>query len=260
MVSDSYNRAEWSDPSKLKPVIAATKKRIAAAQREAARDVQAAAIVRAAVEKKPSPTGPWKFREDLHGHPEHIKSLPLLAGSYKRGLKGVKDKIGSVKRFLTHAVDYSHGKETLCGKSVDNVCDIGEGEVEENAKPTCMICERRDPRFNSKRDASLKPKINDAPTPAELTDAKKAAGIWAESGGLKSASAPSFAGLNANEARLLSAFQQLGSATLSQLASIYTNAGSAAQANSWVRNSLRKLVANGIVHQIGRGTYELKGR
>lgn len=53
-----------------------------------------------------------------------------------------------------------------------------------------------------------------------------------------------------------------GSATLEEIAKRFRRADSAAQANSWARNSVRRPLRMGLLKKVGRGTYNstAKGR
>lgn len=69
-------------------------------------------------------------------------------------------------------------------------------------------------------------------------------------------SAVPHADLNAKEQALYVEFQRTGEASLAQLAAVFVHeAKDIDQANSWVRNSLRKLVALGLIANVARGVY-----
>lgn len=65
--------------------------------------------------------------------------------------------------------------------------------------------------------------------------------------------------LNSKERRVLGFLVECEgpSATLDELASIFKKSVSVEKANSWVRNSLRRLVCGGLVNKIARATYSI---
>ena len=66
--------------------------------------------------------------------------------------------------------------------------------------------------------------------------------------------------LNQKEIRLFKQFRASKTAkTIADLAAICWGKGpvGAVRANSWVRNSLRRLVSQGLIVQVGKGTYEI---
>ena len=73
-----------------------------------------------------------------------------------------------------------------------------------------------------------------------------------------------FEALNPKERILLASFQYAKvPATIAELASLcdYETHGarSASMANSWTRNSLRRLLREGYIERVARGTYQLTG-
>lgn len=63
--------------------------------------------------------------------------------------------------------------------------------------------------------------------------------------------------VNPNERQVLGKLNHgSGPQKITEIAKVFKNAGEA-KANSWVRNSLRRLVRGGLVQQVGRGEYKL---
>lgn len=83
-----------------------------------------------------------------------IGTVKLLAGSYRGGR-------ADLKVLLTHSIDLNSGAKTLCGRiNGDHVCDeFGSTDDERSAPPTCVVCARRDPRFQT---ASTRGSTNDS--------------------------------------------------------------------------------------------------
>jgi hypothetical protein len=112
-----------------------------------------------------------------------------------------------------------------------------------------------------KKAAKAAPKKKKAP-------AKKSNGAKAAKGNGKPKSAPtsgqsgppidlSEKGLNAKELKILSALcNGQGTMTIKELATECFKGKAKAQANSWVRNSLRRPARAGLIEQVERGTYK----
>ena len=79
-----------------------------------------------------------------------------------------------------------------------------------------------------------------------------------ESGAAMSPSAdPRLALLNPKEAAVYAALAKVERASLAQLAPIFRRKADKAQSNSWVRNSMRKLVRLKLVTKVGDGVYAI---
>ena len=75
---------------------------------------------------------------------EPLMTLGVLAAAYKGGRTNLQNT-------LTHTINYNNGgdEKSLCGKMhIDRIADpYAYSKAERQAKPTCPVCLRRDPRF-----------------------------------------------------------------------------------------------------------------